>query len=69
MPEPSDLGGDEEWSEIDLRELRLAMENGHSIEKAARFLCRVTAMDEVAHKVFELGLKQRPKPRRKANRH
>ena len=42
---------------MDIEDLRRALEHGASIEDAARFLCRATAIDEVAHRAKELGLK------------
>jgi hypothetical protein len=42
--------------EVDIRDLKWLLENGTSIEDVARFLCRDTTIDEVAHMAAELGL-------------
>ncbi|MEI9916528.1 MAG: hypothetical protein WDN29_12890 [Methylovirgula sp.] len=57
MPELKDLNDGKEWSETDVEDLRRALEHGASIEDAGRFLHRATALDEIAHKAIELGLK------------
>jgi hypothetical protein len=46
-----------EWTEMDVEDLRAAIEHGHSIEDAAEFLCRADSIDDVARKCEELGLK------------
>jgi hypothetical protein len=46
-----------DWTEMDIDDLRAAIEHGRSIEEAAEFLCRAGTVDDVAHKCVELGLK------------
>ena len=46
-----------EWTEMDLEDLKAAIEHGRGIEEAAEFLCRAGSVDEVARKCAELGLK------------
>lgn len=48
-----------EWSEMDLEDLRAAIEHGRSIEEAAAFLCRAGSVDDVARQCAALGLKPR----------
>lgn len=55
-----DLNDDKEWSEVDLLDLRAAVGRGCSIEEAARFLCRIGTIDDVACKAEEMGLKVSP---------
>jgi hypothetical protein len=50
-----------DWTEMDIDDLKSAIEGGASIEDAAEFLCRSDTVDEVSRKCNELGLK--PKPR------
>jgi hypothetical protein len=57
MPDVKDLNDGKEWSDVDIEDLRRALEHGTSIEDAAQFLHRATAIAEVAHKALELGLK------------
>jgi hypothetical protein len=45
------------WTEMDIEDLRSEIEHGHSIEEAARFLCRAGSVEDVARKCAELGLK------------
>jgi hypothetical protein len=52
-----DIYDDAEWTEMDIEDLRAAIEHGRSIEEAAEFLSRAGAVDEVARKAKELGLK------------
>ena len=51
------------WTEMDIDDLKAAIESGRSIEEAAEFLCRADSVDDVARKCEELGLK--PKVRRR----
>ncbi len=44
------------WTEMDIEDLRSAIEHGNSIEDAAQFLCRAGSVDDVARKCAELGL-------------
>ena len=39
-----------EWAEMDIEDLKAAIEHGRSIEEAAEFLCRPDRVDEVARK-------------------
>jgi hypothetical protein len=55
MPEPKDFYDGAVWTEADIRDLKWLLENGTSIEDVARFLCRATTIDEVAHMAAELG--------------
>ena len=48
-----------DWTEMDIEDLKAAIESGSSIEDAAEFLCRADSVDDVARKCEELGL--RPK--------
>jgi hypothetical protein len=50
-----------DWTEMDIDDLKTAIEAGRSIEEAAEFLCRANSVDDVARKCEELGLK--PKAR------
>jgi hypothetical protein len=45
------------WTEMDIDDLKAAIEAGRSIEEAAEFLCRADSVDDVARKCAELGLK------------
>jgi hypothetical protein len=36
-----------EWTEMDIEDLRAAIEHGRSIEEAAEFLCRADSVDDV----------------------
>jgi hypothetical protein len=50
-----------EWTEMDIEDLKAAIDSGCSIEEAAIFLCRADSVDDVERKCEELGLK--PKAR------
>ena len=45
-----------EWTEMDLADLRAAVESGSTPEEAAGHLCRSGTVDDVRRKVEELGL-------------
>jgi hypothetical protein len=45
------------WTEMDIDDLKAAIESGRSIEEAAQFLSRADSVDDVARKCEELGLK------------
>jgi hypothetical protein len=45
-----------EWTEVDIDDLKAAMEAGHSVEEAAQFLCRSGSVEDVRQKCRELGL-------------
>ena len=49
-----DLNTGNEWSELDIADLRASRDQGDSIEQTARFLCR--SVDEIRAKAAELGL-------------
>jgi hypothetical protein len=52
-----DIYDDEDWTEMDIEDLKAAIEGGASIEQAADLLCRADGVEEVARKCAELGLK------------
>jgi hypothetical protein len=45
-----------DWIEMDIDDLKAAIECGSSREEAAQFLCRADSVDDVARKCQELGL-------------
>jgi hypothetical protein len=51
------------WTEMDIDDLKAAINHGRSIEDAAEFLCRADSVDDVARKCVELGLTPRFHPR------
>jgi hypothetical protein len=51
------------WTEMDIDDLKAAIESGRSIEEAAQFLCRAASVDDVARKCAELGLRPKVRPR------
>jgi len=51
-----DIYDGEPWSETDINDLRIHLEQGISIDEIARFLCRAGTVDEVRRKAEELGL-------------
>jgi hypothetical protein len=51
-----DLHDGDPWSEMAVRDLRDALGQGDSIEKAAEFLCRSGTLNDVRRKADELGL-------------
>src|SRR5258708_15984402 len=46
-----------DWTEMDIDDLKAAIESARSIEEAAEFLCRADSVNDVARKCEELGLK------------
>jgi hypothetical protein len=52
-----DIYDEADWTEMDLEDLRAAIEGGASIQEAADLLCRAGGVEEVARKCAELGLK------------
>jgi hypothetical protein len=52
------------WTEMDVDDLKAAIEPGRSIEEASEFLCRADSVDEVARKCAELGLEPKVRSRR-----
>lgn len=55
----TDIYSSTAWTEMDIEDLKAAMEHGTSIEEIAEFLCRSNTVDDVRRKCNELGL--RPK--------
>jgi hypothetical protein len=45
-----------EWTEMDIDDLKAAIEHGTPVEVAAQFLCRSGSVDDVERKAKELGL-------------
>jgi hypothetical protein len=52
---------EEDWTEMDIEDLKAAIEGGAPIQEAADLLCRADGVEEVARKCVELGLKPKPK--------
>ena len=46
-----------DWTEMDIEDLRAAIEGGATIQETADLLCRADNVDDVARKCEELGLK------------
>jgi len=53
----TDLYDDAPWTDGDIKDLRLEIEHGHSLETVAQFLCRSGSATEVQRKAAELGLR------------
>jgi hypothetical protein len=51
-----------ERMEIDIEDLKAAIESGCSIQDAAEMLCRADNVDDVARKCAELALKPKARP-------
>jgi hypothetical protein len=51
-----DIYDGEPWSEMDVKDLCIQLEQEFSIEEIARFLCRSGTVHEVRRKAEELGL-------------
>lgn len=51
-----DIYSNTEWTEMDVEDLKAAMEHGTSIEEIAEFLCRSDTIEDVRRKCAELGL-------------
>jgi hypothetical protein len=49
------------WSEMDIDDLKAAIESGRSIQEAAECLCRADSVEDVTRKCAELGLKPKAK--------
>ena len=49
------------WTEMDIDDLKAAIEGGATIKEAAEFLCRSDSVDDFARKCAELGLKPKVK--------
>jgi hypothetical protein len=45
-----------EWTEMEIEDLKAAIEHSRSIEEIAEFLCRSESIDDVRRKCAELGL-------------
>ena len=56
-----DIYDEEDWTEMDIEDLKAAIEGGASIQEAADLLCRADGVEEVARTCAELGLKPKPK--------
>src|SRR3982074_1309863 len=52
---PPDICDGAAWTEMDIDDLKAAIEHGDSLEEAAEFLCRSGSIDEVAPKAREPG--------------
>ena len=52
-----DIYDDADWTEMDIDDLKAAIEGGASIEEAAQFLCRADSVEDVARKCEELELR------------
>ena len=50
-----------DWTDMDIEDLKAAIEGGATIEEAAEFLCRADSVDDVTHKCEELALKPKAK--------
>jgi len=50
-----------DWTEMDIDDLKAAIEGGASITEAAEFLCRADSVDDIARKCEELGLRPKAK--------
>jgi hypothetical protein len=53
----SDIYDGAPWTELDVEDLRAAIEHGLSLEEIASMLCRSGTIHEVRNKARELGLK------------
>ena len=53
-----------DWTEMDVDDLRAAIETGSSIKRAAEFLCRSGSVTDVARKCEELRLKPKVRKRK-----
>jgi hypothetical protein len=51
-----DANDGEPWTEMCVRDLKLSLKAGNTIEEAASFLCRSGTADDVRRKADELGL-------------
>ena len=56
-----DINDGADWTDMDIEDLKAAIEGGATIEQAAQFLCRADSVDDVASKCEELGLKPKAK--------
>jgi hypothetical protein len=52
-----DIYNQADWTEMDIEDLRAAIEGGATIQQAADLLCRADGAEEVARKCAELGIK------------
>jgi hypothetical protein len=57
-----DIYGEVGWTDMDIEDLKAALENGRSIEEAVLFLCREGTIHFVRAKRRELGLKPKKEP-------
>ena len=44
-----------DWTEMDIDDLKAAIEGGATLQEAAEFLCRADSVEDVARKCAELG--------------
>ena len=51
----TDANDNEPWTEMCVRDLKLSLKAGNTIEEAASFLCRSGTIDDVRRKADELG--------------
>jgi hypothetical protein len=63
MSKDTKSNGARDWSDMDVFCLRVALENGDSIEEAAAYVFRRENIDEVRRKADELGLRVRKRRR------
>ena len=52
----TDLYDGAPWTDGDIKDLRLEIEHGRSLDNVAQFLCRSGSTTEVRRKAAELGL-------------
>jgi len=52
----TDYDDGEPWTEVDVRDLKLSLQDDNTIEEAAIFLRRSGTVDDVRRKAEELGL-------------
>ena len=57
----TDYYDSEPWTEIDVRDLKLSLKDGSTIEEVATFLRRSGTVEEVRRKAEELGLSYKTK--------
>ena len=54
--QPIDIYNGDPWTEMDVEDLKAALQSGITIEEAAHHLCRSGTVDDVRRKAEELGL-------------
>ncbi len=50
------------WTEMDIDDLKAAIEGGATIKEAAEFLCRSDSVDDIARNCEERGVKPKARP-------